>query len=351
MLPTDPDILKELKKEQLRYSSDDKDGFIRQKFGKDFKYYDTDGKRITDKNTIDRINTLSIPPAWKNVWISPKVNTHLQATGIDDRKRKQYIYHTDWIKISQENKFAKMVDFGLQLPKIRQKIRYDMQSETLDKKKITATVIWLLEHTFIRIGNEEYSKENDSFGLTTLRNRHVKVRGNEVQFNFIGKSGIEHDLSISNPTVAKIIKKCIELPGFELFQFIDNDGEKRVVDSEDINLFLKEITNDDFTAKDFRTWGATNISANNFYKLGGAKDQEVLTKNIKDTVKKVASHLNNTIKVCKSYYIHPSVIKTYEKNILVEHFGKYNGKKPSISGLSWDEVAIVRLLEKYPYSA
>lgn len=343
----DPEIKRELKKEELRYSMDDSAGFFRQKISGKFKYYDLNGKRITDKNALERIDNLGVPPAWKNVWISPNDNTHLQATGVDDKKRKQYVYHQDWIKITQENKFSKMVNFGLSLPKIRSKIRYDMEKKIMDKRKILATIVWLLEHTFIRIGNEEYTRDNDSFGLTTLRNRHVRVRGNEIKFSFKGKSGVEAELSISNPTIAKTIKKCIELPGYVLFQFIDDDGEKRVVDSADVNEFLKEITRDDFTAKDFRTWGATDLSANFFYKIGHSPNPEIIKKNIKDAVKKVSSHLNNTVSVCKCYYIHPTVIKTYEKNILIPHFGKHEGKKTAISGLSWDEAALVKLLQKY----
>lgn len=343
----DPELKKELEKESLRYGSDDKPGFFRQKISGKFKYYDLDGKKINDKKVIERIESLGIPPAWKHVWISPKTNTHLQATGIDDKKRKQYIYHPDWIKISQQNKFSKMVDFGLNLPKIRSRVKYDLGRDDLDKRKIIATVVWLLEHTFIRIGNENYSKENDSYGLTTLRNRHVTVRGDEIKFDFVGKSGVPNELSVSNPTVAKIIKKCIELPGYEIFKFIDEKGDRKVVDSQDINEFLKEITNDDFSAKDFRTWGATDLSANIFYKLGNAPDKKILKTNIKDTVKKVSEHLNNTISVCRSYYIHPTVIETYTKEILVPHFGKHSGKKSS-KGLSWDELALIKLLEKYP---
>lgn len=343
----DPQLKKELKKEELRYMMDDKDGFFRQKAGEKFHYYDTEGKRVFEEKVAERIDSLGIPPAWKNVWISPFHNTHLQATGIDEKKRKQYIYHPDWIKISQENKFSKLVDFGLLLPKIRSKVRYDMSGKKMDKRKVIATVVWLLEHTFIRIGNEEYTKENDSFGLTTLRNRHVRVWGDEVKFNFKGKSGVEANVSISNPTVAKAVKECTELPGYELFQFMDEDGEKRVIDSADINEFLHEVTQDDFTAKDFRTWGATNLSANIFYKLGEYKDPKMVKKNIKEAVKQVSAHLNNTVTVCKCYYIHPAVIKTYEKNELIPHFKKYQGKKPEVSGLSWDEVALVHLLQKY----
>ena len=346
--PFDLEIAQALKKESLRYVSDSMPGFFRQKFGKSFKYYDLDGKLITDKETKNRIESLVIPPTWKNVWICPQANGHMQATGIDEKNRKQYIYHPDWTKISQENKFSKIIDFGLWLPKIRRKIRGDMKERRLDKEKITATIIWLLEHTFIRIGNEEYASENDSFGLTTLRNRHVTVRGEDIILKFKGKSGVDNTLIISNPTIVKTIKRCIELPGYELSQFIDDEGNRHVIDSQDVNTFLQQITNDDFTAKDFRTWGGTNLSANLLYKLGNYEDKDTLKKNITDTVKRVAQHLNNTVAVCKSYYIHPSVIATYQKRILVAYFKNHAGKTSSIPGLSWNENALIKLLQKYP---
>lgn len=340
-------IQKKLKDERLFYCPDSKPGFFRQRIGKQIKYYGLDGKRLKDKKTLKRIESLVIPPAWKDVWICSKENGHLQATGKDEKGRKQYIYHPDWVKITQENKFSKMVDFGLNLPKIRSRIRYDLSSKEIDKRKILATLIWLLEHTFIRVGNEEYSKENDSFGLTTLRNKHVKIHGSEIIFEFKGKSGVFHTLRITNPTIAKTIKKCVELPGYELFQFIDENGNRHVIDSEDVNEFLKEITKDEFSAKDFRTWGGTNIGANHFYKLGEAENKTKLKKNIVETVKKVASHLQNTVSVCRNYYIHPTVFKTYEENVLIPHFSSHKGKSEK-PGLSWDEYALVRLLQKYP---
>lgn len=346
-MQVDPIIMKELKRESLRYVSDTTPGFFRQKIGKKFNYYDTDGKKITDKNTKARIEGLVIPPAWRKVWISPTKNGHLQATGADDRNRKQYIYHPDWTKITQENKFSKMVDFGLSLPRIRQKIDYELHQKDLDKERILATVVWLLERTFIRIGNEEYFKENNSFGLTTLRNRHAKVRGDDITFKFRGKSGVENLIEVSNPTVAKTIKKCIELPGYELFQFIDDSGERHVVDSTDVNEFLHDITQEEFTAKDFRTWGATNLSASNLYKLGKADDEKAVKQNINQTVKEVAHHLNNTVAVCRSYYIHPTVIKTYTKDTLVPHFENHSKDKNSKKGLLWNEYALVKLLQKY----
>lgn len=350
----DPDLLKDLKREDLVYTSDDKPGYFRQKampagrqVGKKFNYYDTDGKRITEKNVIARINKLAIPPAWRDVWISPRTSGHLQATGIDDRKRKQYIYHPDWVKISQENKFEKMIDFAASLPKIRDRISYSLREKDLDKSKILATVIWLLDKTFVRVGNEEYSRENKSFGLTTLRNRHAKVRGDEITFKFRGKSGVENIIEVSNPTVAKTIKRCIELPGFELFQFIDDEGNRHVIDSADVNEFLKDLTRDNFTAKDFRTWGATNLSAKHLHEAGNADDEKSVKENIITTVKHVATHLNNTVSVCRSYYIHPTVLTTYAKKVLVPHFDGYSKDGTKKEGLSWREYALVKLLEKY----
>lgn len=345
----DPEIKEKLKEENLRYISDKIPGMFRQLMKDPFEYYDSEGNKIKDKETINRIKTLAIPPAWKDVWISPISNSHLQATGIDEKGRKQYLYHPDWIKISQENKFSKMVDFGLSLARIRRVAQEAMKSKVLDKKRIMATIVWLLEHTFIRIGNEEYSKENNSFGLTTLRNRHVQVKGDDIKFEFKGKSGVYQSLEISHPLVAKTIKRCSELPGYELFQYMDEDGKKHAVDSADVNEFLKEITKDEFTAKDFRTWGATNLSANNFFKLGIAPEKKILKKNISETVKKVASHLNNTVSVCRSYYIHPTVIHTYQENELIPHFETFAREKKRKQGLNWDEYALIKLLQKYPY--
>ena len=240
-----------------------------------------------------------------------------------------------------------MVDFGLSLPKIRKTIESFIHTKDLDKRKILATVVWLLEKTFIRIGNEEYSKENNSYGLTTLHRYHTKVRGNEITFKFRGKSGVENIIEVTNPTVAKTIRQCIELPGYELFQFIDEDGVKQVIDSGDVNEFLQGITSDDFSAKDFRTWGATSLSARNLYELGDAKDKDMTHKNILKTIKEVAENLNNTVSVCRSYYIHPTVIKTYSKKILVPHFESFARNKTKRHGLSWDEYALVDLLRKY----
>lgn len=346
MALTEKKLKEVLKEESLIYTSDNSNGFFRQKINGKYIYYDLGGKRITDERTLDRINRLVIPPAWKRVWISPKKNGHIQATGIDEKGRKQYIYHPDWIKISQENKFSKMLDFGKALPQIRSKVRYELNKEELSKEKILATIIWLLEHTFIRIGNEQYSQENNSFGLTTFRNKHVRVRGNEIKFTFRGKSGVEHEIEVENPKVSKIIRKCIELPGYELFQYIDENNNRHTVDSNDVNEFLKDITSDDFSAKDFRTWGGTSIASVNLYKTGPYENKTQLKKIITDTCRTVSKRLGNTVAVCRSYYIHPTVFRSYETNILIPHFGKHFSKKSSATGLSWNEEALLSLIDK-----
>ncbi len=339
-----PQIEQSLKKESLRYIRDTVPGFFRQKLDDKFSYYDSQGRKITEKAELDRIKHLTIPPAWQKVWISPLANTHLQVTGFDEKKRKQYIYHEDWKKLAQENKFSKMTDFALALPKIRRRISYDLKLSGMDKRKILATIVWLLEHTFIRIGNEEYSRENNSYGLTTLRDKHVQIRGNDVRFHFRGKSGVEHQLEITHPTVSRIIKKCIELPGYELFQYIDDHGKKHAIDSQDVNDFLKEIAHDDFSAKDFRTWGGSNIASTHLYKIGPYRNKTHLKKALSQTCRTVSEYLGNTVAVCKSYYIHPAIFKSYETNSLIPYFGEYRDKKVDISGLSWEEMALLDLL-------
>jgi DNA topoisomerase-1 len=255
-LPSD-ELIDKIEDAHLRYISETSKGYTRKLQGKHYAYFNTVGDRIKDEKTVDRINKLRIPPAWKRVWISPSSNSHLQATGFDDRGRKQYIYHPKWIEISQATKFDKLIDFGLKLPKLRSRVRYDLESKKPDLKRVMATVVWLLENTFIRIGNEEYVKENESFGLTTLRDKHVKIKGNEIRFEFKGKSGVKHSVEIENPKIAKTLKMCIELPGYELFKYVDENGERHVIDSGLVNEYLSETTNLDISAKDFRTWGGT----------------------------------------------------------------------------------------------
>lgn len=339
------DILKSAKEARLRYIQDSLPGFKRVKAGKGFKFVDVHGSTIKNPEILNRIKNLRIPPAWDNVWISPSDNTHLQATGLDDRGRKQYIYNQKWIDICQENKFSKMIPFAENLPKIRSKVKKDMMGSELLRKKVLATIIWLLEHTFIRIGNKEYAKDNNSFGLTTLRNRHVAIRGINVRFEFKGKSGVDHTVDISHPVVSKTLKKCIELPGFQLFQCIDEEGKKHIIDSEDVNEYLHGITGDDTSAKDFRTWGGTVLSAITLNGLGSYDNDQTLKQNLVQTIKTVSNHLRNTPTVCRKYYIHPTVIKTYQSNILISHFSSKLNKKSN--GLGLNEYRVLTLLEKY----
>lgn len=341
-------LLKQLKKADLRYISDTTPGITREKDNESFLYKDTDGTKISDEKILSRIKDLAIPPAWSHVWICPSPSGYLQATGLDEKERKQYLYHPDWVKQTQENKFNKMISFAEVLPKIRTKIYKDMADETLEKDTIIATVIWLLEHTLIRIGNEEYAKENNSFGLTTLRNKHVTIRGKEVIFEFRGKSGVEHTVSVSHPKIVKIIKECVELPGYEIFQYMSDQGEKHTVDSAEVNEYLKTITGEDISAKEFRTWGGTVLSATTLFSIGPANTEKDKKNVISQTVKKVSQHLRNTTAVCRQYYIHPTILKTYEENILIPHFeNSYKNFENVKTPLNKSEYATLTLLQKY----
>lgn len=344
----DPALTKDLKKADLRYVDDGTAGIIRKRSGASFKYFDVNGKLIRNPVVVKRIEELTIPPAWSKVWICSSPSGYLQAVGFDDKERKQYLYHSEWLKVSQENKFSKMIFFGEALPTIRNKIVKDMVLKELERDKIIATVIWLLEHTLIRIGNDEYAKENDSFGLTTLRNRHVAVRGKKIKFEFRGKSGVQQSISICHPRIAKIIKECMELPGYEIFQYLDEKGERHAVDSADVNNYLKLLTGEDITAKDFRTWGGTILCATSLHNIGPFETPVDEKKNIRAAVKKVSQHLRNTVSVCRNYYIHPTVLKTYQKDILISHFEhtykNYNREKAVIAR---DEFATLTLLRKY----
>lgn len=340
---TDPLII--AKQAKLRYVSDKKHkGFSRELRGKHYSYFDPKGEQIKDSVMVDRINGLRIPPAWQNVWISANDRGHIQAIGYDEKGRKQYIYHPEWIEMMQQNKFNKVIYFGERLPRIRRHVNEDLALPGLPKERVLATLVWMLQHTFIRIGNEEYAKENQSFGLTTLRNKHVEMHESTVSLNFKGKSGVMHEIDITNPRIVKTIRKCVELPGYELFHYLDENGKKSTIDSEDVNQYLKHITDEDFTAKDFRTWGGTVLAASTLNTLGNYDTQKLMVKNIRAAVKNVSQHLRNTIAVCRKYYIHPTVIQSYEEQELVPFFQSFEGKK---SGLTPQEFALINLLKKH----
>lgn len=342
----DPTSPEELAKEvSLRYVTDDSPGFSRMRQGKGFEYYDTDGNRITERKILDRIEALSISPAWEDVWICPLTFGHIQATGRDEKRRKQYIYHERWKEVSNQTKFDKMLSFSEILPILREKVTKDMNLPGLKQERIIATVVWLLDNTYIRIGNEEYAKTNEHFGLTTLRSKHVDIHKDSVTFEFTGKSGKDHEVEISHPKVIKIIKRLEELPGYELFKYLDETGEKHTVDSQDVNDYIRESVKENFTAKDFRTWGGTVLAGRTLKKIGEFATKTDLQHNLTEAVRTVAKTLGNTPKVCRSYYIHPTVVATYKKKILVPHFLAV--EKSKVRGLDREEYATTTLLQKY----
>jgi DNA topoisomerase-1 len=295
----------------LQYVNDERPGYRRKTKGKNFEYSDLEGKPIRDEQRLLRIKRLAIPPAWTEVWICPSANGHIQATGRDARGRKQYRYHERWREVRDENKFGRLAQFAKALPNIRRQVAQGLKSPGLPRQKVLATIVRLLERTFIRIGNEEYARENKSFGLTTMKNRHVKIKGAKVMFRFRGKSRRQHEVDVTDRKVAKVIAKCQDLPGQDLFQYLDEDGEVREVTSQDVNEYLRQIAGEEFTAKDFRTWGGTVLAA-----IALSKQEEFQTKkqaksNIKTAICAVAELLGNTPAVCRKCYVHPVIVEAY----------------------------------------
>jgi DNA topoisomerase-1 len=339
------DLLKDVK---LRYSTDSKPGFTRKIKDKKFQYFNLEDKLITDNIEIERINKLAIPPAYKNVWICPYKNGHLQATGYDARGRKQYRYHPLWIEISQQEKFSHLIEFAINLPKIRRKIRKDLKLPGMQRQKVLAAIVWLLENTLIRVGNEEYEKQNKSYGLTTLKNKHVSIAGTDkIVFQFKGKSGVYHKINFHDKKIANIIRRCRELPGQDLFEYIDDEETIQSVSSYDVNEYLKSITGEDITAKDFRTWGGTVLAASALDELGIDEDEKVSKKNVIETVKKVATHLRNKPNTCRKYYIHPSIIDAYGNGNIISNLKNSINARPqkAIQGLDDCENKVLAMLK------
>ena len=295
----------------LQYVSDERPGYRRKAKGKHFEYLDTNGKSICDEQRLLRIKRLAIPPAWTDVWICPSPNGHIQATGRDARGRKQYRYHERWREVRDENKFDRLAQFAKALPNIRRRVARDLKLPGLPQQKVLATIVRLLERTFIRIGNEEYARDNKSFGLTTFKNRHVKVKGAQILFRFRGKSGRQHEVDVTDRRVAKIVAKCQDIPGQDLFQYLDADEKAQDVTSQDVNEYLRQIAGEDFTAKDFRTWGGTVLAAIALSKQGEFETKKQATSNIKTAVAAVAELLGNTPAVCRKCYIHPMIVEAY----------------------------------------
>jgi DNA topoisomerase-1 len=336
------DPVEAAKAAKLRYVNDTKPGIKRKRAGRGFTYIGANGKRITDEEDLERIKALAIPPAWTEVWICPFPNGHIQATGRDEKGRKQYCYHERWGEQRNLTKFSRMVAFGEALPAIRAKVRRDLSLPGLPREKVLATVVRLLEATLIRVGNPEYVRMNQSFGLTTLRDRHVEISGSKLHFQFHGKSGKNHVIDLQDKRLAKIVKRCRDLPGYELFQYLDDDGERQSIESADVNDYLRESTGEEFSAKDFRTWAGTLLALNTLQQLDPS--DKPTKKNVVAMIKQVAEQLGNTPAVARSYYVHPGVIEAYLMGELYTRLQECKVKK--IKGLHPDECVVIALLQR-----
>ena len=302
----------------LRYVTDEMPGVTRKKTRTGWRYIDAEGKTIKDYWDRKRIDKIAVPPAYTDVWICPRENGHIQATGRDDRGRKQYRYHAKWTEARDEAKYEKMVVFARLLPGIRKRVAADMRKQGLPREKVLATLVALLEKTLIRIGNEDYAKENKSFGLTTLRNRHLDIDGSTLRFDFKGKSGKTWNLDLKDRRVAKVVRSIQDLPGQHLFQYLDDDGKRREVDSADVNDYLREISGEDVTAKDFRTWAGTVLASMALTEFERVDSQARMKKNVKAAIESVAKRLGNTPTICRKCYVHPRVLTSYLDGSLLE---------------------------------
>ena len=328
----------------LRYVRDEQPGIERRRCGDGFVYVGADGKTIRNATVLDRIRALAVPPAWTNVWICPDQRGHIQATGRDAKGRKQYRYHAAWRAHRDETKFDRLQAFADVLPLIRRRTNADLEQSGLPRNKVLATIVQLLEKSLIRVGNEEYARHNQSFGLTTLRSRHVRVNGGTLRFQFRGKSGVRHSVSVNDRRLARVVKQCRDLPGQELFQYLDDAGEAQVVDSGDINGYLKEITGQDFTAKDFRTWSGTVLAATALREVPPPGTKRETERNVNVAIEAVAGLLGNTPTVCRKSYVHPGVVDAYRDRTMAVVSGRK--KAPArIAGLRVDEVALLALLK------
>lgn len=323
----------------LRYVSDHEPGFSRRRVGtRGFIYFDSHQDRVRDEGVIERFRSLVIPPAWKDVWICRFANGHLQVTGRDARDRKQYRYHTKWTEVRNETKFEKLSLFGETLPKIYAATERDLKLSGLPKEKVLAAVVRVMDLTRVRVGNDVYAEQNDSYGLTTMRNDHAQVRGSKVRFQFRGKSGVERDVAFEDPRLSRIIKNCQDLPGEELFCYEDDDGEVHDISSTDVNEYLKSITGEELTAKDFRTWGGTVKALDVLKNLPPLeRDTETAFKKRQvEVIREVAEYLGNTVAVCRKYYIHPAIFEADRTGYLERKMKR--SRKARSTGLSHDLV-------------
>ncbi|HJZ74926.1 MAG TPA: hypothetical protein VKE51_24485, partial [Vicinamibacterales bacterium] len=310
------------------------------------RYLAPNGRTIAAAAELHRITSLVIPPAWKDVWICPDPRGHLQATGRDARGRKQYRYHPRWREIRDEVKYGRLIAFARTLPKIRHRTGADLRKQGLSRDKVLAAVVQLLEKTLIRVGNEEYAKDNRSFGLTTLRDQHAKISGGTVRFSFRGKSGIGHAIDLQDKRLAKIVKACRDLPGYELFQYVDGDGARQSVDSADVNAYLREISGQDFTAKDFRTWAGTVLAAKALAEVAASRSAGEAKRNVVKAIESVAKKLGNTRAVCRKCYIHPAILDAYMDGATIQTLNARAAKLARTRALSAEESAVVAMIER-----
>jgi len=333
---------------RLRYVTDAAPGITRKRVGRNFAYRLPDGTPLRDPAEKQRIQSLGIPPAWTGVWICPNPKGHIQATGRDARGRKQYRYHPEWRAVRDETKFGRMLAFARALPRLRRRVEADLAMPGLRRERVLAAVVRLLDATLIRVGNEEYARQNGSFGLTTLRSDHIEVAGEKLAFRFRGKSGKDHEVGVRDRRLARLLRHCQELPGQALFQYRDEDGEFRAIDSEDVNRYLREATGDEFSAKDFRTWGGTVLAVCALQECGpGGSDAGARKGNVLAAIDRVTERLGNTRAVCRRYYIHPEVFAAYEEGSLpLPRFPQAADAVPTSEDLRPEERAVLRFLKQ-----
>ncbi len=345
-----PDPTQSAREAGLRYVSDAQPGILRKRQGTGFRYIGVDGMPVRDPETLARIKSLVIPPAWKQVWICTSPKGHLQATGRDAKGRKQSKYHPHWREVRDETKYERMLLFGAALPAIREQVEHDLALPGVPRRKVLATIVRLMETTYIRVGNAEYARENHSYGLTTMRGRHVQVDGSKITFKFQGKSGVRHTVDLQDRRLAQIIRRCQDLPGYELFQYVGDDGETHSVDSTDVNDYLREISGHDFTAKDFRTWAGTVLACVALQECDAFESESQAKKNVVRAIQSVAEQLGNTPSVCRKCYVHPAVLETYMSGLMVSFLKKNIQRRRAGAGhaLRHEERVLIRLLKRKP---
>jgi DNA topoisomerase I len=329
----------------LRYSSDDRPGIRRVRKGRGFAYLGADGRRIRDEDELRRVRRVAVPPAWRDVWISPSALGHIQATGRDARGRKQYRYHERWRAVRDEAKYGRLADFAKALPRIRERVEADLARSGVPRERVLATAVRLLEETFMRVGNEEYARANGSFGLTTLRAKHVDVEGSRIVFRYRGKSGKEHEVDLRDRRLARVVSRLEQIPGQELFRYLDDEGTARAIGSEDVNAYLRDVAGDDITAKDFRTWAGTVLAARALAEFGPARNERIAQKRFAEAIDVVAERLGNTRAVCRKCYVHPALLDVYTAGRLPRALARAERARKG-RGLSSHESAVAAMLTR-----